>query len=337
MISVTTKEHLIYFMQCGVMRLSTYDLKFIQNLHWLAVQNHTITTNQVALVNKLIDKYKKQLHKQGIKENQLESLDWESTIINSDPKFTEAYVTIIDNIITFKSPFNKKFIDNFRKIEQNTFVWIKDKKIYESPYSTEALKSLLVVAHSHYSIVNYCPIVSLLLNRLEQYSAKYWNPTLIKCNDSYIIAGINDKVYTALKEMQLTNDPYCIAILASYGVYIDKDIIGDDPLMEFASSFIAEVDYKDVDNVVQYLLAIKCDSVTITNTTGMLLQYRKILTEKIKGSGIHLDEKYDMVLEERLKDKTVPVAISLSSNINDTPSNFKKIVKMRNSLPVKIK
>jgi hypothetical protein len=69
----------------------------------------------------------------------------------------------------------------------------------------------------------------------------------------------------------------------------------------------------------------------------MLLQYRKILTEKIKGSGIHLDEKYDMVLEERLKDKTVPVAISLSSNINDTPSNFKKIVKMRNSLPVKIK
>jgi hypothetical protein len=338
MIPVTTKEHLIYFMQCGVMRLGKYDLRFVQNLHLLTVQNKTITTNQVALVDKLVDKYKRQLHKQGITSDQLASLKWESAIVNSDPQFTEAYVTITNDTITFKSPFNKKFIDNFRKVEHNTFAWIKDNKIYESPYSTEALKTLLTVANAHYPVVNYCPVVSNLLNSVDKYSAKYWNPTLIKCNDIYLIAGINERLDDAIKDMPLSNNPCSLSILASYGVSIDERIIDNDPLLEFASSFISEVDYKDVDNIVQYLLAIKCDSVTIVGQAGMTLHYRKILAEKIKNSGIHLDDdKNGMVLEARLEGKKIPVVISLSSNLNWPAPNFKKIVRMRNSLPVVIK
>lgn len=335
MIPVQTKEHLIYFMQSGMMRLSKYDLRFVQNLQLLTMQHTNLTTNQVSLFDKLVEKYKRQLHKHGLSDTQLANLSWESTIVPSDPKFTEAYVSITNNTITFRSPFSKKFIEQFRKKEFNTFTWHKDKKVYESDYSTNALKYLLEVANNHYPVVNYCPVVSNLLNTVDQYNAKYWNPTLVKCNDNYFIAAINSNLADAISDITLSSDPEVISSLVKYGITIDDSVIGDDNILKFASTYTPEVDLANFDSVLECLKAIKCDSVTIV---GRVAQYSRVLSEKIKNSGLHLDDNKGVVLEERLKDKKNPVVMFLTSNMAASASEkFKKIIKVKNSMPVVIK
>ena len=334
MIPVQTKEHLIYFMQSGMMRLSKYDLRFVQNLQLLTMQHTNLTTNQVSLFDKLIEKYKRQLHKHGLSDVHLVGLTWESTIVPSDPKFTEAYVSIANDTITFRSPFSKKFIEHFRKKEFNTCAWYKDKKVYESPYSTTALKYLIEVANEHYPIVNYCPVVSNLLNTVDQYNAKYWNPTLIKHNDMYLVAAMNTSLADAISHIPLSNDPEIISNLAKHGIQIDDSVIGGDTVLTFASSYAPEVDIVNIDSVIECLKAINCDSVTVV---GRAAQYSRILTEKIKTSGLYLDDNKGIVIEERLKDKKNPVVMFLTTNVSTASSCFKKIIKVKNSMPVVVK
>ena len=298
------------------------------------MQHINLTTNQVSLFEKLIEKYKRQLHKHGLSDVHLVGLTWESTIVPSDPKFTEAYVSIANDTITFRSPFSKKFIEHFRKKEFNTFSWYKDKKVYESPYCTNALKYLIEVANEHYPIVNYCPVVSSLLNTVDQYNAKYWNPTLIKHNDMYMVAAVSTSLADAISHIPLSNDPEVISNLVAHGVVIDDSVIGEDTILEFASSYTPEVDLVNIDTVIECLKAINCDSVTVL---GRAAQYSRILTEKIKNSGLHLDDNKGMVVEERLKDKKNPVIMFLASNLSSVPSNYKKIIKVKNSMPVVVK
>lgn len=332
MIPVQTKEHLIYFMQCGMMRLSKYDLRFVQNLQSLTVQHINLTTNQVSLFDKLVDKYKRQLHKHGLTDEKLDSLQWESNIVLSDPKFTEAYLSIENDTIIFRSPFSKKFIDQFRKEEYNSFKWYKDKKVYESPFNTTALKYIIRVSNEHYPIVNYCPVVSELLNTVEQYTAPYWNPTLVKRNGMYMVVAINANLAEAISDMPLTPTPEAISNLVKYGIHIDDSVIGDDPIMRFASSYTPEVDVANIDQVIECLKSINCDSITIVGR----MAHSKLWVDKIKSSGLTIDSS-GVVLEEQMKDKKNPVVMFLTSGWSAPVSCFKKIIKIKNSLPVVIK
>jgi len=337
MIPVQTKEHLIYFMQTGMMRLSKYDLRFVQNLQTISLQKNNLTTNQVALFDKLVDKYRRQLHKHGITSEILEGLTWESTIVPSDPKFTEAYVTINDHTITFRSPFSKKFVDAFHKVPYNSFKWYKEKKVYEAPYSTHALRVILQSAAEHYPVVNYCPVTSELLNSTVQYNAKYWSPTLIKLDNHYLIAATNRFVDEAIKDLPLSSDIECLVNLSTHGVAVDSSVTNGDPLLEFASTYEVNIDFAEVDTLVTYLKAMNCDAVLVTGQASMLVQYRRILKSKLADSGIHVDEKNNIVLEARLKDYSRPVLINLSSMAVQESSKFKKVIRMKNSLPVVVR
>lgn len=337
MIPVQTKEHLIYFMQCGMMRLSKYDLRFVQNLQVLVLEKTSLTTNQVMLFDKLVDKYRRQLHKHGLTQEQLENLAWESSIVPSDPKFTEAFVIIDGDSLIFRSPFSKKFIDAFKKVSYNPFKWVKEKKVYEAPYSTHALKLLLQHSSDHYPIVNYCAVTSDLLNTIEHLNAKHWCPTLVNVNGNFMVAATNKNVDEAIKDLPLTADVNCLVTLSTYGIKIDDSIINNDPLLKFASEYVTDIDFKDVDQLVKYLKAMNCDAVLVVGQSSMMLQYRKILTSKLKEASIEVDDKNFMVMESRVNSYTNPVMINLSSNILVHVDKIKKIVKMQNSLPVVVK
>lgn len=337
MIPVQTKEHLVYFMQSGMMRLSKYDLRFVQNLQILTLEKSNLTTNQVALFDKLIEKYRRQLHKHGLNDEQIAQLKWEANIVPSDPKFTEAYVTVDSDKIFFKSPFSKKFVDSFNKITNNPFRWMKEKKVYEAPFSTHALRVLLSASSDHYPIINYCPITSQLLNNTEQFNAKHWSPTLINANGNYLIAATNKHVDEAIKDLPLTPSVSCLVKLATHGVRIDDGIINNDPLLKFASEYITDVDFKDVDLLITYLNAMNCDAVFVVGQASMMIQYRRILISKLKEANIHIDDRNEVLIEARLSDYKNPVKINLSSNITVHASTLKKIIRMKNSLPVVVK
>lgn len=336
MVPIQTKEHLIYFMQCGMMRLSKYDLHFMQNLHMLVTSKSPITTNQVALFEKIVGKYSRQLNKHGLTTDKLSVLTWETTVVPSDKKYTEAYITIENDKIYFRSPFNKKFLEKFNRITFNTFKWVRESKHYESDFSTEALKFIINISKDFYPVINYCTITSELLNTVEKFNARYWQPTLIQHQGRFIIAAINQHLDLCLHDVKLNDDPECLSILSTHGVKVDNAVTKNDPLLEFASSYFVEIDYTNLDNLITYLHAVKCDCVFIAGH-GIATQYKRNIINKIKESNIDVDEKVNTLLDEKLKERKNPMVIFTTSDIFNVAYKFQKVIKMTNSLPINIK
>jgi hypothetical protein len=136
----------------------------------------------------------------------------------------------------------------------------------------------------------------------------------------------------------LTVDPICLSTLALYGIEFDTSITSNDPLLEFASKFIVDVDFKDIDQFVEHLVNIQCDGVFMEGNTGMTMPYKKLLVDKLKSANIQTDQRHAQILESRIVDYKNPVLITLSTkDVTSMPQFFKKIIRMRNSLPVKIK
>lgn len=338
MMQLSTKEHLVYFMQTGVMRLSNYDLKFVQNIHHFTLQQKSITSNQVALFDKLVVKYERQFKKQNLTLDFLQKLPWTTKIIQSDPIYTDAYISIIDDVIHFRAPYNKNFIANFRKLDYNPFVWKREDKRYEAKFSTPALKILVHLVHHFYPIVHYCPVVTELLNTIQEYdSVKYWQPTLIKVNGNFIISATNKYVDEAIKHIILTNDLNTMVDLSEYGIAMDDNLLEDKDKLNFVSDYIHEIELSKIDKIFDYLKELKCDGVYFS---GHSLLIKKDLKEKVYEITTNIHNLSDTPQSRRLHNYNFPVVIQFSSMISGTKlqtNGIKKVIKIINSNPIDIK
>lgn len=335
---LSTKEHLVYFMQTGVMRLSNYDLKFVQNIHHLTMQQKSITSNQVALFDKLVLKYERQFKKQTLTIEFLQSLPWTTKIIQSDPIYTDAYISIVDGVIHFKAPYNKNFITNFRKLDYNPFVWKRELRRYESAFSTMALKILVHLVHHFYPIVHYCPIVIELLNTVQSYdSVKYWQPTLVRTNNNFIVYATNKHVAEAINNLPLNDSLHTIVTLSEFGINIDDGILEDTDKLNFAREFIHEVDLSKIDNILSYLREMECDGIYFS---GHTLLIKKELKEKSLSITKNIHNLSDMSHNKKIHDYKFPVVFQFSSMISSMKLQMlgvKKVIKIINSNPVDIK
>ncbi len=319
-------------MQCGMMRLSRYDLKFLQNLMTMTNQNKSLTTNQIELFEKLVKKYNRQLLKHGLNSVKLSTLLWETSIIASDSQFTEAYITIDQDTIIFRSPFNKKFLNKFSKIEINTFKWSKEEKIYKSPYSAYALKFLLNIANEFYPKLNFCKVTAEKIDDFNKYSAGYWNPTLVKVNDYYLIAATNQYIDNALKNITLSSDPKCMSLLTWYGINIDSKIVNDDPLLDFSSKYKVEVDIKNIKLFVNYLKHIGCNHVTVYGPGASNIR------EKLKKENNDLNVDIHLFTNQSVEVKDSILVITRTLPVEGSPIIYQgdwiKIVSLKNSLAI---
>lgn len=330
MIPITTNEHLVYFMQCGMLRLSRHDLKFLQNLVTWTSQNKSLTTNQVELFDKLVKKYSRQLLKQGITATKISQLDWDTTVIDSDPKYTEAFVLIEQDTIIFRSPFNKKFLNKFSKLE-HTYKWNKEDKVYRSPYSVHSLKLLLSVAHEFYPVINYCSITKQKVSAFESLKSNYWNPTLVKINNYYLIASTNQYIDNALHGISLTSNPECLSLLAWHGVTIDPAIINGDPFLEFCSKYITEADVKDMGLFADYLNRIGCKNVLLHGPGSDRIR------EGFKRVNINI-KSHVFTHDPTLENNDYTVLVITRTFITTSPltskGKYMKVVHLKNSMPI---
>lgn len=336
MIELKTKEHLVYLLQSGLMRVSRYDLHFIQNLQTLTLRKEKITSNQVLLFDKIVEKYKRQLQKHRVTQEVLDSLYWETEIILSDPKHTEAYISIEGNLIVFRAPFNKKFMDEKAK-QKSTFVWLKEKRRYESVYSTVALKEIFSLATRHYPKVNYCDEIKNMLNTLAVFdSVKFWSPTLIKHNSKPLLVAMNPYVADATKDIVIDNSHKCLVELSRYGIRIDSSITNNDPSLEFASNYIVEFDVAELDSLVEYISLINTDAVFFSGNAGLLPNHKKILQTKLADNGIYIDENHRDVVNSRLEKYKRPLLITKTYMCSNSYDKFIKVITLKNSLPVQL-
>jgi len=301
------------------------------------IRDKALTSNQVKLFNLLTKKYKKQLDKHKITQGMIEHMPWATKIIPSTPEFTNAQIKIENNHIYFRAPFNKHFLVGLRKDNLvNTFVWNKDLKRYESPFSTHALKVIVSVSQEHYKAITHCEVTNNLLNTVKQYNAPYWEPTLVPYNDRYIIAASNSFLDEAIKDIELSNDVKCLSKLTEHGVKIDSNIINGNEKLKFASEYEPTIDFVNFDLIGQWLYELRCTTVYYTGTARKNFMY---ITETVDRVLSNLNIKlkgYSTNLEMLKSEYTVLLAWG-----HNTPTiynhQFNKIIKMKNSTPITIK
>tara|TARA_Y100000389_G_C17459096_1_gene520328 strand:+ start:742 stop:1845 length:1104 start_codon:yes stop_codon:yes gene_type:complete len=276
-IELQNKEHIIYWMlQHGNVRLSHYDHSFLSSMMQLVHERKNITENQSNLLTRLITKYQHQLSQSGFQQPYLHSLKWKSKIIPSLPEFTRARLSYNkeENLLVFKVPFKKDFINDFRRImlgvlenyhypDDTIWKWNKEKKRYEAPASTHALKIAYKVLPKYFETI-YQGEVKEVIEQLEAMEKQTWDPTLVENDGVYSIAGSNDSLDSIFKDVNLNTEPKTLANLAYHGVAIDSNITNEVPRLEFFAQYAPEVDIDHLEDFVSWLKEIDCKTVVVT-------------------------------------------------------------------------
>jgi len=339
MVELKTAEHIAHFMVANI-SLSRFDKKFVESLQVLK----QVTTNQVELFYRIIYKYRRQLSKHELDADTLIHLPWTMKVVESAPQYTDGHVSIENDKIIFKCPYNKNFIDTFRKEDTNTFVWDKERKYYSADYSTHSLKILVKTAIKFFKVIHYCDITTGLLDSLKQYeTVKYWQPTLKQINGNLFIVATTEQLDEALGDIVLDTTPITISKLVYHGVHIDESIYDtNDERQMFMSNRIYEMEVNDVLNIVPWLLEIKCDYVVFTGNR-ILADVRKTLRDKLTLAGIRIDPESKWLYNSKDKvctnyDFPVIIRFRTSRDPNvDEPVKAGKIVQLVNSQPIDIK
>lgn len=311
-------------------RMSRYDDQFANNLTLYITQHGRITSNQHALFKKVASKYVRQFNQHKLNVNELLALSWSVNIVESIPEHTGASIQIDNDLIYFKSPYNKNFITAYRKNPIHTMLWHSDTRRYTLTYSPTTLRDLIYMASDYYEVINYCPITKGIIEQLGEYdSIKYWVPTLTYNNGYYCVKAINTHLYEAIKDIPINDDLQTIALLVKHGVKIDDSVINhlsetNDPTkVKFAATFHIEFELKHMDIALDWLSELGCDGVS---ELKVFVRTRDILNNL----------NITMPLND-LSNCVNPVIIYNKgglSMIDDRPKHLLKLIKCVNSEPV---
>lgn len=331
MVELKTAEQVAYFLK-GNVSLSRYDSKFIDSIMTIK----QVTTNQVELFYKIIYKYRRQLAKHNLDPDVLIYLPWAMNVVESVGDYTDGHVEIKNGYIYFKCPFNRAFINDFRKFDMNTYVWSKEHRRYESPYSTHALKILCNTASRFYKVVRFCDTTLSLLGQLSNYeNTKYWQPTLVTLNGKRIIASINESLDNALGDKNI--DEMSIAEIASYGIHIE---VGNDPKEKFMAEINTTVEVDDLLNIVPWLQEMNCDMVYFSGSSNSpTIPIKKQFIDELKNLKIQYIDTGIYTIVPPATDFNTPVLIRFkkSLDIMFDPYKVSKIVHLVNSKAIDIK
>lgn len=332
MVELQSIEQLLYFMKNHI-QLSRYDDKFIENISTLK----QVTTNQVVLLHKLVFKYRRQFIKHDMFVEKLIELPWSVTVVESSPQYTDGHVSIINDVIYFRCPFNRNFIDEFRKAQLNTFTWNKVKRYYEAPYNVYTLKLLINTAKLYFKNINYCDATKKLMEPLSFYDdVIYWQPTLVKRNNRYYILATNSVLESVLDNLNLDLSDNTLLTLCKHGVKIDNNLYENDDRLKFIGEFKHNIDKNNVPKLIEWLKQINCDHVILSsiNSVNVLKQYTIKELEKAK---IHFTDTSTTVVDTT--NNTNPVWIKFkqfSDEIIDTLGII-KVITITNATPIEVK
>jgi hypothetical protein len=257
------KEQLLYFFLGGKISLSQYDYKFMANLQTMIQNNARVTSNQATLFDKLISKYSKQLIKNGFVKEDLKLLPWKTMVVESTPEYTGAVVRLVSNEITIRVPFNKSFINQFRQVENNNYVWDGIEKLYRTEFNTLSFKIAHSILPKHFQYVKYCDTLRNILDQLYEYKNLVWNPTVVKYNGKLLLAACNEVLGSLITNDDLEITPSNLFKLKRMGITISDDIYNNNEKLKFSSTDIYETDIEDIETTISWMRNLNCENVIL--------------------------------------------------------------------------
>ena len=327
------KEELVKYLMGGHIHVSRQDYLFFSNLSKIA-DNKKVTTGQDKLLNKLVDKYQRQLKNQNLDTSSLKNLKWNHDLIQTRIEYLRAELSLVDDELVLRSPFNKAFNQELRKYGGfNTFVWDKVFRVHKSPTSTYALRLIVNLIQKHFPEYVFCDNIKSLLEDIKGYTGLVWNPTLVKSNDNFYIAACNNVLFDQLKDLNLSKDAKTFFQLSKFGVKIGDDLLVDEEL-KFASSFQYEIDISQIDILCRYIKNLGFDEINI----GRHLYTRTIyaeLRDKMINEGIKIVGYNELNNIENKDYILVQFRNMYTQNIDTKKAS--KVVFIKNSNPVKVK
>lgn len=336
-----TKEHLLYFFLSKPLRLHYSDRKFFNKLTAIIKDTNTITTGQDKLFNKLVEKYADQLSKTLLTKDQMISLPWKASVVETSKEHTSARLFLINDQLVIRVPMNNKFIRRFDDIKDNTFRWDKIKKAYISPMSTYALKLAYTILPKYFPEVRFCKHVTSLIDRVNQYSTLIWEPTLVAINNNYYVVAINETIGTHVSNIELNNDPKTLFELSKLGIRIHDKVIDND-FKKFASEFVTEVDVSQMYLLAEWLADLGVTQVLLgKGVHNSFSKTSKLFIPMIKyfeSKGIKcIPIDHNFKIDENIKQ---PVLLQYHGNENMKfccSGSLAKSVFIRNSTPIEVK
>lgn len=337
MVEVKTIEQLLYFIK-GNISLSRYDDRFIDNLMGLK----EVTTNQAQLFDRILHKYRRQLAKSNILIENVENLPWGVKLIESTPEFTAGYLFIENDTIKFRCPFNRNFINKFRGVEMNNFVWNKTEKYYETAYSIHQLKILLGVAQAFFPNLAMCDTTTRLLEPLLEYAhIKHWTPTLVRANGNLMISATNEYLNDAIADIELNTTPATLALLSTCGITVDESVteVYNDPKLKFSAEFNPVVERRDIKNIIPWLKELGCDLVLMYGNPAHL--YEDSILALLKQNNIQYQDV--QLLRARSREEIIRndnFCVSFRNRNSESGMHYgivSKSIRIVNSEPITIK
>jgi hypothetical protein len=349
-----TKEQLVDYLSKYI-SLGTYDKRFVNNLLNLNITSgKSVTTNQSALLDKIILRYHRQLAKAELDSTELINLYWTTPPIESSPIYTEAHISVMDDVtLIVHSPYKKDFVKELKQLEY--MMWDRENKMWSTVLSEYTLKQVLEVVNEHYDKVNYCPIIQQAIATVREYEpVRYWNPTLVRINGNLYIVAANASLMKAIEHLPLNTEYHTLAKLSWMGIRIDPSLISDihdelggtDEVMNrliFALDPNPKIEVTDVNRLVDNLQHINTDMVLLTQWFGTNKSLVMELANLLKANNIPhrvLKSKTDNLSKNHVVDLSkceMPVKINMSSfNVNSSMKHIAKAIQMVNSSEIYI-
>lgn len=343
----TTKEQFIDYM-VKYISLGTYDRRFLDSLVSMnLVSNKPVTSNQAELLNTITKRYHRQLAKQELDSKEMIELKWTLAPIASLPQFTQAFISIEDDVITLRSPYKKEFVSSLRSLD--LMDWNKEERTWTAPATESILRDVINLTENNYPDVNYCPIVANIIDELAEYETiKYWNPTLTRINGNLYIVACNANLMKALENVPIDLSFSCLAKLTQMGIDVSQDLIaeiydsmedGDRAIKEITfaldpTPFIDEFNYSVI---IDRLKMIQADMVVLVGWYVTNKSHVMELGNLLKANGIPhvmIKRSEDMTIDPR--DYNMPVKLELGISTVSS-KHMAKNIRLVNSNPVEYK
>lgn len=337
------REEFLQTVITNSLRLNKYDYRFLNNLLLLLAKNNYITTNQNQLFEKLVMKYKKQLKGLGVSAEAIINLDWTVEQIDSDKEHTEAFVSIENNELKLRLPFNKKFIDTWHNHIEKTYttrphgilVWSKAQKMYVGKATAYNLLLVNKIVPMFYN-TNYCVKSQSLIDLRNSLIDTITDPTYKKINNSYYIIGANKHIIEATKDIDFNDDPNTLLKLSLYGITIDESVTGNNKFKKFAGQVNSSFDVSETSTLITYFKALNISNIICNmRFTSLNKMFLEKLTEhftidsyQVSTANITKPTKHSVLLKANIKGSDyLPFVVS---------EEILKCITITNSTPVKL-
>lgn len=332
-----TKEQVIHFLLSNL-SLGTYNKRFLENVesNYVTV-NRPLTTNQAALLDKVIAQYDRQLRKLEVSPSDLINLPWTNEPVQSLSQYTEPQVMLVDDELILRTPYKVSFVKEFKKLSLGA-KWEHHDKFWRMPASSHSFKKVYEYVNRHFSVANYDSTLESMMQQVSDMSSTLnWSPSYVYKSGNFYINNTNEYLQAAVNTLPLDAAPSTIARLVSYGVNIDMSVIEHGELtygkdvMLFAANREVSLDVSDP-TIVDKVAAINPDLAVVVTGTGKWPRIKSIVS-RLQDRNINVHESISMV-NFNIPDNndgrfivTIETGIPLIKNSDLTPTH--KIVTLR--------